>query len=163
MLFSEEFHFFLLHLDLLLQIVDVPLLVLAVLGVARCPHEELEGNGVIGSVQVTFTVKQVNPVEAIVTPAFPYLKLRCKLTNNLGTWSAMVDHLNSVLVLLGLLLWQSLQHFQEHTYVIALGNAIAVWVYFQSPSKSRLRDERWVGVDYLVVILDLVVLTLPYP
>lgn len=140
----------------------MPLLVLAVLRVAWSANKELEGDRVVHRVQVALAVEQVNPVESIVAPALADFELGGELSDDLCAGRPMIDHLDPVLVLLRLLLRQSLQHLQEHANVVAFRDAVSVWIHLQSPSQARLRDQRWVRVDYLVVVLDLVALALPY-
>jgi len=66
----------------------------------------------------------------------------------------MVDHFDTVLVLLRLLLWKSFQHFKEDADVVSLGNPISIWIHLQSPCKATLGDERWIRVYDFIFILD---------
>lgn len=94
-----------------LQVYYVSLLVTAVLRIIRRSHKELQCNGVISLIEVAFSVEQIDSIEPIVAPALAHLEVACEFSHNLGSWVAMVDHLHPVLVLLGLGVWQALEHF----------------------------------------------------
>lgn len=82
--------------------VDVPLLISTMLRIIRSSHKELESNRVIISVEISLTVKKINSVKTVISPAFTNFKIRSEFSNNLSPWVAMVDHLDSVFVFLGL-------------------------------------------------------------
>jgi hypothetical protein len=77
--------------------------------------------------------KKINPIEAVVAPAFSNLEVGGELTDNLhpGVIS-VIDHLDSIFVLRWLA--QALEHFQEYTYVVSLGNPIPIWIDLETPS-----------------------------
>lgn len=139
-----------------LQVHDVPLLILAMLGVAWRSHKELQGDRVVVLVEVALAVQQVYPVEAVVAPAFADLELRCELADHLSAGRAVVDHLDSVLVLLGVGVGQALEHLQEDADVVAFGDAVSVWIDLESPRQPALCYERWVGVHDFIVVSNLV-------
>lgn len=94
---------------LLLEVVDVPLLVSALLGVSGGSHEIFESNWItwylraiwhrIWSREEAFSFQQINSVESIVSPAFTNFKIGWELSDNLQSlWITIVKHLDSVLI-----------------------------------------------------------------
>lgn len=122
------------------------------LRVVRSSHEEFESYGIISCIQVTLSVQKVDPVEAIVSPAFANLELRGKLSHNLGTRVSVVDHFDPVLVLLCLRVGKALEHLEEYTDVVAFGNTVTVWIHFESPGEAALGDQWRVRIHDLVVV-----------
>lgn len=159
-LFLQLLHFLVLGIDLLLQVRDVPLLILAVLRVARGADEELQRDRIVNSVEIALPIKQVNTIESIVAPAFADFKLRRELTNNLCTGRPVVDHFYAVLVLLGLLLGEALEHLEEDAYVIPFSNPVTIRIHLEPPREARLRDQRRIRVNYLIIVLNLITLIL---
>ena len=96
--------------------------------------------------KITFSFKQINSVEAVISPAFTNFKVRLKLSNYLRIWIPWVLHLNSVLILWWFI--QTFKRFQKDGYVIALSLAISVWINFKSPRYS-IRHE-WIWVNYFM-------------
>ena len=94
---------------LLLEMVDVPLLVSALLGVGRGSHEVLESYRIprilrpiwvrIRSRQEPLPFQEVNPVESVIAPAFTHFEIGWELSDYLqALWITVVKHFNSVLV-----------------------------------------------------------------
>ena len=48
----------------------------------------------------------------------------------------MVQHLDSVVVLLSNSLRQAFEHLQEDRDVVALGNAVSIGIHLESPSEA---------------------------
>ena len=116
------------------------LLVTTVLRVVWSSHEELQSDGVICVIEISFSVKEVDSVEPVVSPALSNFKITGEFSDHLCSWISMIDHLNSVFIFLRLSIGQSFQHFQEHADVIPFGYPITVRVNFKSPSQATARD-----------------------
>ena len=86
--------------ELLLKVLDVPLLVGAVLRVARTPNKELKGNAIVLRVEIALRLQQVNPIKPVVAPALTHLEFTSELAHNLKSRRAMVLHLDAVVILL---------------------------------------------------------------
>ena len=71
----------------------------------------------------------------------------------------MIDHFYSVLILLGLRVSQSLEHFQEHRNVISFCNSVSVWVHLQSPREATLSYKWRIRInDFIIVRWNLVLI-----
>lgn len=140
----------------------MPFLILAVLRIAGCTNKKFKRDWIIDGVEIAFAIEQINAIETIVTPAFANFEFWCKFTNDLSAGCSVIDHFDTVLVLLRLLLRQSFKHFQENANVVSFGNSIAVRIYFEAPCQAWLSDERRIRIDNLVVVLNLVSLALSY-
>ena len=78
------------------------LLITTMLRIVWSSHKELKSDRVIISVKIALSIKKVDSIESVIAPTFTNLKLRSKLPDNLCPGISMVDHLDSVLILLGL-------------------------------------------------------------
>ena len=137
---SELLELFWLLVQHFLHIYDMSLLVAAVLRVVWSSHEELQSNGVISMIEISFSIEKVDSVEPVVSPALPNFKITGELSDHLCSWISMIDHFNSVFIFLCLCIRQSFKHFQEHADIVPFGYSITVWVNFESPSQATACD-----------------------
>jgi hypothetical protein len=117
------------------------------------PNKELESNRIVCLVQIAFSRKQVYSVKTVIAPAFSDFKVGCKLSYNLSVWVSMVQHFNSVLILLCLSVGKALEHLKEHTDVVALGDTVSIRVDLESPCQPTSCDQRRVRINNFVFIL----------
>ena len=129
----ESFHFFGLVINSFLERRDMSLLVTAVLRVVWSSDKEFESDRIIISIEIALSIKQIDSVKPIIAPALANLKIRRKFPDNLCSWVSMIDHLDPILILLGLRLSKSLEHLKEHTDVVSFGLPISIGVDFESP------------------------------
>jgi hypothetical protein len=78
------------------------LLVSTVLRIIWSSNKEFESNRVIISIEIALSIEQINSIKPIIAPALSNFEIRSKLPNNLGPGISMINHLNSILILLRL-------------------------------------------------------------
>ena len=99
-------------------------------------------------------------IESIIAPAFAVFELRRELTNNLCNRILLVDHFYAVLIPMGLLLGEALDQLDENAYEISFSNPVTIRIHLEPPREARLRDQRRIRVNYLIIVLNLITLIL---